>query len=804
MRMKNNTLVNDFDGIEQEQRLSFQDVLNKVRRLWPWMLFYAGLTVAAMLAYLYFSTPVYQVKSRILIKNDDKKGAVSTEMNLMQSMGMLSGVNNVNNELEIIQSYALMQKVVKELQLNVRIFQTEKLRTSELYGSNNPFQLYISNFNDAFKNPLGFEAELKPGIKSLAVRDLETNKTFNVAWGDSIALPVGTLIAMRNSGVPVNKDADYSIKVIPEGAMAAGLTKALKASIPSKQTTIIDLSLEHTIPARGEKILSKLVEVYMMANVEDHNIITDSSIAFIDARLAVVGNQLNDIESEIQFFKQRNAISDLGAQAKALIETTSDNTREEAQQMVVLSVIESLEKYMTEQNGGLRVVPASLIVQDPTLTGLVNQYNGLLMQRSRLLLGSTESNPMVLNMDGQLRDLRADILQGIASVKRGTQVALNALRTNTHMLEARMRSVPEKERVALDFSRQQNIRQELYLFLLQKREEAAISRSSTVANARIIDAPRTGKDPIKPRSKIFLGAAMLLGLIIPIGFVSIRDMLNTRLVSRTDIEKHTNIPIVGEIGHIGGQDLVVAKPGSRAIVAEQFRALRTNLQFLLTNPAHKTILVTSGMGGEGKTVMSVNLAAVLAIAGKRVVLLELDLRKPRVSKMLQVNSKRGFTNFAIGKAQLHDLIVPSGIHDNFVVLPSGPLPPNPTELLLLDCTTDMFKQLEQSFDYIIIDTTPQLVTDALILSKFAHATLYIVRANVTSKDHMALPNTLYAEEKLPRMNLVVNDINQGRYGGGYYGYGYQYGSYVENSSGDKSGKSLLGAVKKGGSLFARN
>ncbi len=771
----------EWEPEEKGQGLDLQQLVGKFRFLWPWMLICALVAVTIAGLYLYFTPNQFKVNAKILIKDDEKKGGGGGDLSMLKSIGLLSGASNVDNELEIIRSYTLMREVVQDLQLNVQYFKKENLKTTELYGKTAPFQLWFESFNKSAFAEGALKYEVVVTNKGLSLK-AEEGPAYQVSWGDSLTIPAGKLIALRNAGAASKGSETYSLVVSNPDLVADGMVKSIEASIPNKQVTTINLAIEESIPERGEHIINKLINAYMRANVDDNNRIADSSMAFIDARLMVVGDQLSNIEKEIQVFKQKNEISDLGEQAKAMISSTSDYAREVSQQEVQLSVIESLERYIKENSGNPRIVPASLVVQDPTLSAVVGQYNSLLMQRSRLLLGSTETNPMVVNIDGQLQDLRQDMISGIQSVKRGAQVALKSLRSNSSDLEARMRQVPQKERVALDYSRQQAIQQELYLFLLQKREETAISRSSTIANARIIDAAKTDRGPIKPKKKVIMAIALLAGLVLPFGVSYGRSIINTRLRTRADIEQVSDLPVIGEIGHHNQDKVLVAEVGNRSVVAEQFRALRTNLQYILTGLDEKTILITSCMSGEGKTFISINLASVLALAGKKVALLELDLRKPRVSASLGLDPAKGFSTYAIGKATLEEVLIPSGIHADCWLLPSGPLPPNPAELLLNERTDALFSELEQRFDYIIIDTTPNIVADALILSKKAQATLFIVRANVTDKDQMKIPNGLYRDGKMPRMNLVVNDINQSKYSGGYYGYGNYgqgYGGYAD-------------------------
>lgn len=798
--MQQNTINHsEWDTGEEERGVDIRKLMNKAVSLWPWTLICALVTGTAAFLYLYFTTPDYKINAKILIKDEDKKGGGGmADVSMLQSIGLLSGASNVDNELEILKSYTLMYKVISDLQLNVACFTKRSFKTVELYGKHEPFHFKFIGFNESLlrKGSLEYAVQVNAD-KSFIIRDAENERQYTLHYGDTVNLPAGKAILQANTAFRENTEGTYRINVSDPSAVSRNYMKLLEATIPNKQVSTINISLAQSVPEKGEMAVNTLIREYMQANVDDNNRIADSTMSFIDARLLVVGDQLSDIEKEIQTFKQKNELADLSEQSKVLIANTGDYARQQAEQEVQLNVIESLEKYLLENTESPRVVPASLLIQDPTLTALTSQYNSLLMQRSRLLLATTEHNPMVQNLDQQLKDIRSDMLRGIASVKRGAQVALRSVRGNAGELEARIRQVPAKERVFLDYSRQQAIRQELYLFLLQKREETAISRSSTIANARIIDAAQADDLPFQPKRKLIMILAVTAGILLPFGFVYIKDMLNTRLSGKSDIEADSHIPILGEIGHKEEAEFVVVTKKSRAVISEQFRALRTNLQFLLTHKDDKVIMVTSSMSGEGKSFIATNLASVLAMAGKKVVLLELDLRKPKIASSLGLKGGKGFSQYAIGAAGIKEIIQPSMVHDNLFLIASGPIPPNPTELLLHERTDALFAQLKQDFDYIIIDTTPNLVTDAQLLSRYAQATLYIIRLDVTRKEQLKLPNALYRDQKMPKLNLVVNDIRQKKYGGGYYGYGYGYGygAYAEDEHTRKKNwvRDLLGS-----------
>lgn len=768
----------DLTVMEPEQHaVSLRILIDKFTAHWYWFILFIVLGIAAAWLFLRYATPTYNIKAKILVQ-DEQKGSNIPGQEVLEQLQMFGAKSNVDNEVEILQSRSLMEQVVKNLQLNVSYWYDNGLNEKELFRQL-PFQVRWQSLRDSLKavwyaiEPLS-ETEFRISGEELP--------PLTAAWGTKVNLPEGIMQVDRRHAFPLHKQT-YMVKVVSEDAAISVYQRKLNISIPNRQVSTIDLQLATAIPEKGETILNELINAYMRASVDAKNRIADSTIAFIDNRLALVSTELTGVEKNIQEFKQANQLADLSEQAKLLIASTGDFSRLLTDQEVKLSVVNSLEQYINDDGNSKRMVPSSIVVQDPTFIALVQKYNNFQMERGRLLISSTDSNPVVQNIDMQLKNLRADILSNIASLKSGMETSIQELRGRSGKLDQKIQQVPAKERVFLDYSRQQAIKQELYLFLLKKREESAISKSSTLAVARIIDHAKSDAHPYSPRTLLTYLAGLLLGVILPSVVLYIKDLLNQRVRNKQDVVAHTPVPILAEIGHTKENETVVVKNDTVTPIAEQFRAMRTNLQFILSGAQEKVILLTSSMSGEGKSFVAMNLAATLALSGKKVVLMELDLRKPKISEKLSVSNKEGFSTYVIGKTSLESLIRPSGFHENCWLITSGPIPPNPVELLLLDQTKQLFATLRKQFDYIVIDTAPLgLVTDAQLLGYLADATLFLVRQGVTYKQQLQLSKDVYQQKKLPKMNLVINDVKIGKgFGYGYgYQYGYQYG-YANNN-----------------------
>lgn len=753
-----------------------QKVANKFFNLWPWLIVSAVLGVGLAYCYLRISFPAYKIHASVLVQDDNKSTDLG-EASILRDFGLM-GKSNVDNEAEIFKSRSLMEQVVRDMRLNVSYFSEGKVKNTETFGGRPVDFRFLVPSTDT--SDITAQYVLQFDKKSITNYTLTSKEQeFKGHLGDTIQLPEGPALVTPAAGYAKwNYEVPLTIAIAPVDAVTQKYLASLKVEMPNKQVSVIYLTLSDIIPAKGEAILNQLITAYMQANVTDKNRIADSTIQFIQERLRLVFGELNDIEKDIERFKTANKLTDLTAQSGLLLQNTSEYAKQQTGQEVQLSVVQALEQFLKDNLNNARVVPSSLVMQDANFIALVQRYNETQMQRDRMLMSLTPSHPSVITTEEQLSNLRIELLSSIASVKRGIEVSVNELKKRTTGMDAAITTIPAKERAFLDYSRQQAIKQELYLFLLKKMEETAISKSATIASARVIDRAKSDPSPFKPSKTMILFMGLMGGLVLPFALSFGKDMINTKVASMEDIVNNTSIPVLAEIGHNGANQIVAVTMNSRQLIAEQFRSLRTNLQYLIPNKQEKTILITSSMSGEGKSFLSINLAATLALANKKVILLELDLRKPKISENLNLQ-KTGFTNFIISEGADWRTMIQTAGQENmtFDILASGPLPPNPTELLMLPKMTQLMEELKASYDYIIIDSPPAgMVTDAEIMATYANLTIYLVRHHYTYRQQIRLVEKLYHKQTLPRINIVVNDVEvrKGRYG---YGYGYGYGSY---------------------------
>ncbi len=785
--MKDNTkdisrLIEELDANSQESAFDVQQIVNIVRANWIWAIACGLLALILAWLALRFSTPVYDTRAKILIK-EESSGAGDANALILENLGITSQGGNVENEMQIINSYSLMQQVVEDLGLNVRFYSTNhRVKKGELYRSDLPFLLKQEIIDEKmYHRLLNDEFILSLDDNTIVIKNKTDEKEYRGSPGSSIVLPGVILTFFFDEEKPQLK---YPLEIGLNSVTGTTNSYASRLSVTSPQgnNTIIDLKILDSKPRRSEDVLNTVISNYINNEIQDRNIISDSTIAFIDERLDNVTKELTGLESEIQQFKQENNIVNIETQSQAMVSSSANYGQSETDLEVQLSVVNSLMDFLRQTSSSPKLVPTSLTVTNPGLSSIIQEYNSLLLQRERSLMSVSEENPLIQNIDSQLATLRTSLNNGLQSMKQTLQASLNTLRRRSGNVQASIRNVPAQERRALEYSRQQQIQQELYIFLLQRREEVALSKSSTISHVRVIDAARTLSAPVKPKKSLIYMAALLLGLLAPFLIIYIRDLLNNKIKSKKDIERNTTAPILGEIGHYDQDDgrTFVVEENNDSPLAEQFRILRSNLRFTLQGQGNRTILITSTMPGEGKTFISMNLAATLAVGGKKTALLGMDLRRPQLTKLVSMEKKAGISGFLIRINEYEDILYPINKIPNLSIMPAGIIPPNPSELLMNEKTQELFQKLKADFDYVIIDCAPMTVTDANILAEYADATLFVTRVDATYKESIKQLDRLVQANRLPRIGLVVNDIRHDLTNS-YYGYGYsryyRYGYY---------------------------
>lgn len=755
--------------------------LGKLISNWYWILAGAIMGLAVAVLYLRYKTPVYRIRAKILV-NDEKKGSGIMGQNSLIDLGsLLNTKNSVDNEAEVLKTRYLMERTVSATNANIIYYKKGTVKDRELFHP--PFRVMMLEANDTI-HPKSFDLLFEGKDSILISGDAFHRK---VPFDHPFRLEGTGLVTIRRSPGQAVLFDDYGFRITSVDDQVADYMRRLFVEVTNKQVSTIDLTFDSPIPEKGEFILGALIDEYVKGNRNDRTAIADSTISFIDGRLLFVGRELGDVEGNIQQFKQKNQLADLSEQSKLLLENSGGYVKQLAEVETQINMINSLSDLLADSKSN-RVLPSAVLPQDFVFNGLIERFNMLLLERDQQLLSVTEDNPAMLNLNSQIANLRKDIQANLASTAHNLSIVRENLLGKTRQMEGEIRKVPATERIYLDLARQQEIKQELFVFLLQKREETAISKISNIANSKLIDPPKSDNHPFTPRRMYILLMGLMAGTAVMMGIIYLREVLNTRVMHRTDITRHTHVPVIAEIGNSADQQhVVVINGGNRSIVAEQLRTLRTNLSFFLKE-GQQTVLLTSGMSGEGKSFIALNLAAVLAISGKKVLVMEMDLRKPKVTAKLGRENKLGITNYIITPdMKPEDIIRPSGLLDNMYLASSGPVPPNPAEIILHERLAGLMEAVKEQFDYIIIDAPPVgLVTDAQLLNKYADLTLFLVRQRYTYKHQLAIAEDLYRHKKMKNIAILVNDVKQGNgyygYGNGYYRNGYNYYEQEEASN----------------------
>ncbi|WP_163408392.1 GumC family protein [Flavobacterium ajazii] len=765
--------------------VNLREQLDKYLIHWKWFVLSIFLCLVLAVLYLRYTSPSYEASTSILVK-DENKGGMLSELSAFSDLGLGGGsVNNLDNEIEVLKSRTLVESTVKKLNLNINLQVEGNVVDRDIYGGS-PVNVYFLNETELFdeanvvlkldllSNDLfSLENELieKKGGENVI---LTTKKQFK--FNEKIATRIGTLVigktAFYNKN-SVGKDKFIRIIISPIENITASFRGRVKVEPVSKTSSVVTVSMTDPVQKRAEDFLDNMIQIYNENAAEDKNFISENTSKFISERLTLITQELDGVEQDVESFKKSNRLTDIESEAKLFIEGSNEYDKKGVETEIQLNVVSSLLDFIKKSTNS-DLLPTNIITETGEAGGLITSYNQLVLDRNRILKSATTENPSVIKLDQQISALKANVATSLKRMQSNLQIQNRDLKSQESILNSKIGKIPVQERQFRVIARQQKVKEELYLYLLQKREETAISLAATEPNARIIDAAKANKIPVSPKKKVIYLAGLLIGLLIPFGIIYGYDLLDTKIKSRLDLEGKTQIPFIGDIPTSDNTNELI-KAESRTSSAEAIRIVRTNLEFMLTNVPEgiaKTIFVTSTFPAEGKTLVSVNLAATFALSGRKVLLVGMDIRNPKFSDYFSVPNF-GLTNYlSSNETDLSKYIVKHDDYENFYILPSGVIPPNPVELLMGKKVDSLFETLKKEYDYIIVDTAPvSLVADTLLIAKKADTFVYVMRANVLEKRMISIANTFYKEKKLPNMCLVLNDTDSTK----GYGYGYGYG-----------------------------
>lgn len=783
---------------EWDQKVFFaspREILMKYLPFLPWVIASVLLCLTIAFVKLRYSPNIYNVAGTLIVKDDNPYGSKTEKFDEI----LLAQPNrNLNDEIQIIKSRNMAKRVVKSLALDVEYHNKGKIRSTLVYYGESPVSLRILDLKDS-SSPFSIPVIIQ-NDNEFKVSETGPSLKFNQAFENSS----GHFVITRNhkANTPFSSNHFY-INYTPVDMKAEDLINNLSASLSGESNNIVQMSFTTENSKVGIDIVNQWMSEYKLVGLEDKKQIAFNTLAFIDDQLNEVRQELSIVEKNLQGYREKNKVFNPQEQSQYFFGFQAELEKEINANSVKNEVIDNLIGYLTREDKLYSQVGSNLGINEPSLGIQISEFNKLQLQRETMLKTTTRSNPMAKDIESGIDKLRMDIIQNLNNIKRANHLVIQNLKSRSFETNRELSSIPSKEKQLLDIMRRQKILEELYSYLLQKKLETSIGSASTISNVSVIEAARSTSTPVSPNRKAAYVLAFFLGMAIPSAFIILLEFLNDKVNSRQDIQRVTDLPIIGEIGHIEDTSSLVVNKTSRHFVAEQFRIIRTNLQYVLPDKDKMTILITSSFSGEGKSFISTNLGAVISITGKKTVILEFDIRKPKVASSLKLSSQKGITNFMIGKTTVEELPIKVPNYDNLYVIPCGPVPPNPSELLLSDRLGQLFAEVQRLFDVIVIDTAPiGLVSDSLILSKFADLSLYVVRHNYTFKKQLHFLNELTKNNRIPKVSLVVNDISTSGVNGKYYGYGGSYNGYGYGYSSEyfdsemKNGSGIVSRLKK--------
>lgn len=754
-----------------EEHKSLREVFTKYAYHWPLFLLCLIFTLTLAFVYIKINKPVYQVKAKISIK-DDKNKTTTDKAALLQELNLSTSPKLAESEVEILKSRPLIRQVVNGLQLWVTYSDRNTFPRKDI-SAESPVRFEMIRQTGYLKG-LGFDLNFRNGgqftmtFDNGRTLDASFDDTFKNRFGKWRLEPTGRLKDYAGKTIRVNiKNQD---KTVTEYQNRIG-------TMLNKTAPIIELKIEDEVPERGTKILNHLIAAYKRFNIMDKNKETENTLKFIDERLISLTGELTDVEKDVEGYKSSVGLTDISSKSQFYLDNVQSIDGRLNEVNVQLQVVEGVERYVRSDGG--ENAPATIGITDPGLVNLVDQLSKLQLQRDRLLAITPENNPIFVPINRQISSTKEAIKATVGGIKASLLATKRQLQSVNSRFEAGIKDIPGQERQYVSIKRQQGIKESLYVYLLQKREEVGLSYASTLTDARTVEDAYY-EEPESNR-KLPFAVALLFGMLIPAGIITGRESFRNRVLTRNDIETGTSAPVICELVQDSGKATIVVLNRSPYAIGEQLRALRTNLLHATEYQGKgRVVLFTSSIAGEGKSYVASNIGASLAVSGRKTLIMELDLRRPKISSIFNLDSGLpGLTDFLNGNASKEDIILPSGVHPDLFVVRSGPVPSNPSELLQSSRMENLIKELRFEFDNVLIDSPPlHLVTDAMILAPLCDVSLYMVRHNFTPRSELKFIEEVYQKRKLPDMNLVFNGINMDS----RYGYSVDYGYYSNKPS----------------------
>jgi tyrosine-protein kinase Etk/Wzc len=745
-----------------------KDLFYRYSRYWYLFLFFLVLSFAVAFMYLRYATPEYLITSSILIKDDHNDKLFEGEV--FDKVSSKPIAKNIEDEIEFFKSYSLIERVMESLSMETSFYTKGRFKNVEIYGDEVPVTILI---NRIVYNQLNSKEILQLEViddYKFKLTDQAGSYIYN--WGQEINRPaVSFEIHKKSKFTAPNKPIIVKFNNLPKLAKSYVNTR-MNVSTISKTGNVLLINVTEPIKQRGIDILNTLIATYNLEGVEYKNKKAANALSFIGERLKSLTNELSGVERNVEVYKQQNRITDVSSNAQSYIQSAGDYSKQLVELELQINKLNSLENYLKNPSNQNELVPSTLGISDGTLTDLIGRLSDLQLERQRQLRTVQAGNPIVVNIDEQIAATKVSIQENVRNIKNMLILNRNNLKATSSKFESKIYAVPSIEKALVEIQRQQGIKENLYLFLLQKREESALSLASAVSNARVIDNAVPNDLPTKPKKQLTYLIAFIMGLGLPFSLLYTRDLLSNNIQTISDVKNLSTIPILGEISHNTSKDAVVVKKGSNNVISELFRLIRTNLKFSTHIQDDKVCLITSSNTGEGKTFFTVNLGASIALTNKKVVLLEFDLRKPELLSKLGMESKMGLSDYLTRDGvQINDIILPTSVDPNLFVISAGAIPTNPSEILTEYKLSKLINELKSKFDYVLIDTSPiGKVADAYSIAPYTDLSIFLVRYNYTKVSQLEVINEISANTHFTNSLLVLNDARRGNSQGYSYGY----------------------------------